>query len=296
MSTRTRRLIGLALAAVLTAIPVAPAGADEAVDSITEDLESAAEQLNEVADIAERHMDASWDRAVGIAVNTASLNRLERTLAASRITASISLDPLIGEQPVGVVPVAMAAALSSKDMSIVDRREIASALDAWFEYRSAVGRVETARNTLRQRLGLPLVDGLRTCPLEASSIFVDDWGDRRGWWRTHKGTDINAAEGTRLVAMERGEVIQMGWHYLGGNGLYILGATTKDVYYYAHLSAYADGIAVGTPVEAGQVVAYVGSTGNSDVPHLHLGWMPGAGRVDLDALADAYPMLKALCL
>ena len=96
--------------------------------------------------------------------------------------------------------------------------------------------------------------------------------------------------------MERGEVIQMGWHYLGGNGLYVRGAVTGDVYYYAHLSGYAEGIEVGSPVEAGQVVAYVGNTGNSDVPHLHLGWMPGAGRVDLDGLEDAYQMLVELCL
>jgi murein DD-endopeptidase MepM/ murein hydrolase activator NlpD len=95
--------------------------------------------------------------------------------------------------------------------------------------------------------------------------------------------------------MENGEVIQLGYHYLGGNGLFLRGAFTGDVYYYAHLSAYADGIEVGTPVVAGQVVAYVGDTGNSDVPHLHLGWMPGAGRVDLDALTDAYGLLQDLC-
>lgn len=296
MSTRTRRLIGLALVAVLTAFPTVPAGANDAVHSIIEDLDGLTAQITRVADVAERHMDASYDRAVGIAVNTASLNRLERTLAASKISASESLGPLIGELPVGVVPVAITEALSNEAMSIAEHRDLATTLDAWFAYREVITRAETIRDTLRLRLGLPPVDGLRACPLEAASIFVNDWGDQRGWWRTHKGTDINADEGTRLVAMERGEVIQMGWHYLGGNGLYILGATTQDVYYYAHLSAYADGIAVGSPVEAGQVVAYVGSTGNSDVPHLHLGWMPGTGRVDLDALADAYPMLEALCL
>jgi len=296
VSTRTRRLIGLVLAAVLTAVPVAPAAADDLVDAVIGDLEGVTQRVTRVTNRAERRMHANWDRAVAVAVNTASLNRLESTLASARAKGTEALGPLIGEQSIGVVPVAITAALWQEDMNFLERRDHTNALNVWFEFRRAITRAETLRDTLRERLSLPPIDGLRVCPLEEADIFRDDWGDQRGWWRTHKGTDINAAEGTRLVAMERGEVTQMGWHYLGGNGLYVLGTLTGDVYYYAHLSAYADDIEVGTLVEAGQVVAYVGDTGNSDVPHLHLGWMPGAGRVDIDGLADAYPMLEELCL
>mgnify|MGYP001813130585 CR=1 FL=1 len=104
-----------------------------------------------------------------------------------------------------------------------------------------------------------------------------------------------APTGTPLVAVESGSIWSMSYHYLGGNGIYVLGDLTDDVYYYAHMSAYAEGMEIGTPVEAGQVIGYVGSTGNSDLPHLHLGWMPGAGRVDLDGLTDAYELLRGLC-
>jgi murein DD-endopeptidase MepM/ murein hydrolase activator NlpD len=296
VSTRTRRLIGLALTAVITAASAAPAAADDLVDAVIDDLDAVTERIARVTNRADRRMHADWDRAVAVAVNTASLNRLESTLASSRVNGAAALSPLIGEQSIGVVPVAITAALWDEDMNFVERRDHTDTLVAWFEFRGAISRAEALRDTLREHLGLPPIEGLRVCPLEEADIFEDDWGDQRGWWRTHKGTDINAAEGTRLVAMERGEVIQMGWHYLGGNGLYVLGAVTGDVYYYAHLSSYADDIEVGSFVEAGQVVAYVGDTGNSDIPHLHLGWMPGAGAVDLDELTDAYPMLVELCL
>jgi murein DD-endopeptidase MepM/ murein hydrolase activator NlpD len=157
-----------------------------------------------------------------------------------------------------------------------------------------VRRAELLRDRLRSSLGLPIPAGLRVCPFEQAVVLDEDWGDPRGW-RSHKGNDINAPEGTRLVAMERGEVIQMGSHYLGGDGLYLRGDATGDVYYYAHLSGYAEGIEVGAPVIAGQVIAYVGTTGNADVPHLHLGWMPAAGGVDLEALTDAHELLRGLC-
>jgi hypothetical protein len=293
----------LVLVAALTATAVAPATADDDappdaadVGTVIEGLDTLTEQVERATRRAERRMDAGWDLAVALAVDFASLTRLERTLAVVRVRASAVLEPLIGVQSTGAVPAAITAALWNEDMNYLERRDHDDTLSSWRDLRRSLRRALGVRDELRRRLGLPSIDGLRTCPLEETSPFRRDWGDRRGWWRTHKGTDLNAGEGARLVAMERGEIIQMGWHYLGGNGLYLRGAATGDVYYYAHLSGYAEGIEVGLPVEAGQLVGYVGSTGNADVPHLHLGWMPGTGKVDLDALADAYPMLVELCL
>ena len=105
-----------------------------------------------------------------------------------------------------------------------------------------------------------------------------------------------AAIGTPLVAVENGVVYGGGWHYLGGNNLYLRGDST-DVYYYAHLAWTAPGIRAGAVVEVGDLLGWVGSTGNAESPHLHLGWMPdNPGRwVDLDGLADPYPLLGGLC-
>jgi murein DD-endopeptidase MepM/ murein hydrolase activator NlpD len=60
-------------------------------------------------------------------------------------------------------------------------------------------------------------------------------------------------------------------------------------FFYAHLSRLAPGIQVGTPVTAGQVVGYVGKTGNTAVPHLHLEIHPGGGSA-----VNPYPIVKAI--
>lgn len=299
----SNRPIAMALAALVVAVFAAPAEAGEyspelaaTAEAVIEGLDALTARVDAGVASADTRMHAGWDTAVARAVDLASLNRLEAAIAEARVEAVAVLDPLVGRQSTGAVPAAITAALWDEDMNWVERRNHRDTLAAWQRFRDATDRALAVRDVLRDRLGLPSVAGLRVCPLEHPEPFRSDWGDARQWWRTHRGNDMNAAEGTRLVAMERGTVIQMGWHYLGGNGIYVLGDVTGDVYYYAHLSAYADGIEVGSPVEAGQVVGYVGDTGNSDVPHLHLGWMPEAGAVDLDLLTDAYPMLVELCL
>lgn len=294
MPLRRRILSGLIVAA-LTIGAAVPAAADDLVEQTIDRLDTLTQRIERSVARAERRMNAGWDELVSVAVDTASLNRLERTLAATRVAATEALLPLTGPASTGAVPAAISVALFDEDMNFVERRNLSDTLASWYRFSGAVEAARIVRNQLRERLGLPSIIGLRVCPLEDIDEFEQDWGDRRGW-RTHKGIDLNADRGTRLVAMERGVVIQAGWHWLGGNQVYLLGEVTGDVYYYAHLDAYAEGIDVGTPVVAGQVVGYAGDTGNADIPHLHLGWMPAAGRVDLDALDDPYEILVELCL
>jgi murein DD-endopeptidase MepM/ murein hydrolase activator NlpD len=98
-----------------------------------------------------------------------------------------------------------------------------------------------------------------------------------------------AATGTPLVAIESGVIWSPNWHYAGGIGLYIKG-DSGDMFYYAHMNGYAPGIEGGVRVTAGQLVGYVGATGNAATPHLHLGYLPGGAYYD-----NPYPIVAAIC-
>ena len=100
-----------------------------------------------------------------------------------------------------------------------------------------------------------------------------------------------AARGTPLVAIESGTVKRMGNGGLGGITVWLRGVS-GDEYYYAHLDAWADGLAVGTQVSVGGAVGTVGSTGNAayTVPHLHCEIHPGGGGA-----VNPYPTVKSLC-
>jgi len=130
----------------------------------------------------------------------------------------------------------------------------------------------------------------RTCPVAGANTFRDSWLEPRPYRNGyHHGTDMIAATGTPVVSMENGYIIQRGYHWAGGNGLYIRG-DSGDIYYYAHLDRYAPGAEVGKRVAVTQIVAYVGNTGSSSVPHLHVGFQPGGGP-----LTNPYQLLVALC-
>jgi murein DD-endopeptidase MepM/ murein hydrolase activator NlpD len=135
----------------------------------------------------------------------------------------------------------------------------------------------------------PSPPGTRVCPVDGAVSFRDSWGEPRPGGRSHTGTDMVAALGTPLVAIEAGTIRNMSFHYAGGIGLDII--TDGGIrWYYAHLNGYAPGIAEGTRVVAGQVVGYVGETGNARNPHLHLAYAPGGGYHE-----NPYPIVAALC-
>ena len=96
--------------------------------------------------------------------------------------------------------------------------------------------------------------------------------------------------GTPEVACERGIITKLGSDVLGGTTLWLKGES-GTYYYYAHLSRYADGIAKGTLVDAGQIVGYVGDTGNAKggPPHLHFEIHPDGGPA-----VNPYPLLKVV--
>lgn len=95
----------------------------------------------------------------------------------------------------------------------------------------------------------------------------------------HQGADIMAPYGTPIVAVERGMLFKVGVGTLGGNKLWVLGES-GTAYYYAHLAGFAEITANGVLVEPGQVIGFVGDTGNArgTPPHLHFEIHPDAGR------------------
>ncbi len=101
--------------------------------------------------------------------------------------------------------------------------------------------------------------------------IANTFGGPRSNGRKHEGTDIFAAIGTPVLAAAEGMVVQVGTNNLGGQVVMVWGYGDR-YYYYAHLSKFAN-IQVGDMVKAGDVVGYVGLTGNAfgTPPHLHFG-------------------------
>jgi murein DD-endopeptidase MepM/ murein hydrolase activator NlpD len=128
-------------------------------------------------------------------------------------------------------------------------------------------------------------------PVGGPSRFVDSFGDARlsgtSQQHWHEGCDVMAATGTPLVAVEDGVLTTYGGSDpLGGLSLFLKGASGYS-YYYAHLSAFAPGLAQGDTVTAGQLIGFVGSTGDALAPHVHFEIHDPDGQV-----LDAYGLLK----
>lgn len=119
-----------------------------------------------------------------------------------------------------------------------------------------------------------LVEKRLTIPVPgvAPAQLNDMFGDARGGGaRAHQALDIMAARGTPVVAVENGRIAKLFTSDAGGLTIYQFDPTEQYSYYYAHLDRYAEGLKEGQPIERGQIIGYVGTTGNAnpDGPHLH---------------------------
>jgi len=128
-------------------------------------------------------------------------------------------------------------------------------------------------------------------PVASPCGYADTWHFDRGGGRQHLGVDVIAPTGTTLYAAVSGKITKIYTDQpgsLSGNGIRI---TKPDGTYlfYAHMNGLADGIALGVPVTAGQVVGTVGATGNTGgTSHLHLEIHPNGGSA-----INPYPVLRA---
>jgi murein DD-endopeptidase MepM/ murein hydrolase activator NlpD len=103
----------------------------------------------------------------------------------------------------------------------------------------------------------------------------DSYNDARSGGRVHNAIDIMAPAGSPVVAAADGTIHRLRTGGLGGITLYQLGADGRTLYYYAHLQRYAAGVREGMPVRAGEVIAYVGDTGNAGPGNYHLHFSVG---------------------
>jgi murein DD-endopeptidase MepM/ murein hydrolase activator NlpD len=101
--------------------------------------------------------------------------------------------------------------------------------------------------------------------------LVRSYHDSRSGGREHEALDILAPRGTPVVAVEDGTIAKLFNSKAGGITLYQFDPGKQYAYYYAHLDRYADGIKEGDSLRRGQVIGFVGTTGNApkDTPHLH---------------------------
>jgi murein DD-endopeptidase MepM/ murein hydrolase activator NlpD len=136
--------------------------------------------------------------------------------------------------------------------------------------------------------------------------FDDDWSERRPGGRRHRGTDVKSPKGTPVLAVADGVVVEMKWHRAGGWSVHLRhadGWSTK----YLHLNddtpgtndgkggeatAFAPGLAAGDFVLTGQVIGFVGNSGNAEVPHTHFEIHHGDQKVNpFPYLVDALDRL-----
>lgn len=101
--------------------------------------------------------------------------------------------------------------------------------------------------------------------------LVRSFDEQRSGTRAHEAIDILAPRNTPVKAVEDGTIARLFLSNAGGITIYQFDPTEKFCYYYAHLERYADGLREGDHVRRGQILGYVGTSGNApkNTPHLH---------------------------
>jgi peptidoglycan LD-endopeptidase LytH len=150
-------------------------------------------------------------------------------------------------------------------------RVVAPAVDAGVQHGPVATTGETPPAAVPPRAE-DIDDRDLEIPVEGvdNDALYDSFADARGE-RKHQAIDIMAARGTPVVAVEDGTIKKLFNSKAGGLSIYQFDPTDTYCYYYAHLDSYAHTLKEGAPVKRGDIIGYVGSTGNAsqDAPHLH---------------------------
>jgi murein DD-endopeptidase MepM/ murein hydrolase activator NlpD len=131
---------------------------------------------------------------------------------------------------------------------------------------------------------------LDALPLQGPCWYGDTWGDGRGGGRRHEGADMFAMPGAYVYAVFDGVLSSRRWAGSGaisGNAWTLTAADGTRVFY-AHLADFNPELGSGSRVEAGEIIGWVGGTGNAIADHLHIEFRPGGGGP-----VNPYPILRA---
>ena len=144
---------------------------------------------------------------------------------------------------------------------------IARKVGSFFRPKSSSARVRPEDVDLSDLLSARLL-----VPVEGADVekLRDSFLSSRGRYRKHLAIDIGAPRGTPVVATSDGEVVKTPRERRGGRTIYMKDTSGQYLFYYAHLSKYAPGVAAGRRVTKGEVIGYVGSSGHVvGGSHLH---------------------------
>jgi hypothetical protein len=132
-------------------------------------------------------------------------------------------------------------------------------------------------------------------PVYGPASFSDDFGAARADTGWHHGNDVFAPLGAPVLAVTDGTLFLVGWNDVGGNRLWLRDLQGNE-FYYAHLSAYSPAARDGARVQAGDVIGFVGATGDAvgTPTHLHFEIHPaGLLSMGYDGVVDPYSYLLA---
>jgi murein DD-endopeptidase MepM/ murein hydrolase activator NlpD len=159
-----------------------------------------------------------------------------------------------GLRPFAALSIALAAAAPAGAQSRSAIRIFSGSLVPDFTY---------LRSVAAMHLLLP-VSGVQAHQLR------DTYREARSGGRVHDAIDIHAPRGTPVLAATDGTILRLHHGALGGNSIYQLAPDGRTRFYYAHLDAYAEGLHPGQQVQRGDVIGYVGDTGNAAPGDTHL--------------------------
>ena len=155
--------------------------------------------------------------------------------------------------------------------------------------RAAIPRVAATTGVVpAERLRVP-IDGVEI------ESFKGGFLERRGS-RPHEAVDIVSPRNTPILAVDNGTIAKLFDSKAGGHTIYQFDATGRVAYYYAHLEKYAEGLHDGQVVKQGDVLGYVGTSGNAppNTPHLHFAVfeLDDSGRWWTGKALDPYQVFK----